>query len=313
MKRRVFALGETLLDIIFKNEQPVKAVTGGSMVNASISLGRAGININLLSEFGNDPLGGIIASFLEKNNVYHAWSYRYRTNKTSIAIAMLDDKEEASYTFYHDIPENLPAISLPAFTPDDILLFGSSYSLREERRSGLLRLITEINNAGAFTIYDPNIRKAHHGNEEEQIDLIIENFGLATLVKGSDDDFLNIFGTREPMEIYSRIKHHCPYLYITRGSQDLILITPEAMVSYKIPVIKPVSTIGAGDNFNAGLIYGLIAENVSKTNISSVTRQSWDIISNYGLEFAKSACLSIENYVPTDFMDRLNATRGPND
>ena len=36
----IVGIGETILDIIFKNDQPVAAVPGGSTFNALISLGR---------------------------------------------------------------------------------------------------------------------------------------------------------------------------------------------------------------------------------------------------------------------------------
>ena len=38
--RKVFGIGETILDIIFRNDQPQKAVPGGSVFNGLISLGR---------------------------------------------------------------------------------------------------------------------------------------------------------------------------------------------------------------------------------------------------------------------------------
>ena len=39
---RVIGIGETVLDILFKNGQPVKAVPGGSVYNSIITLGRMG-------------------------------------------------------------------------------------------------------------------------------------------------------------------------------------------------------------------------------------------------------------------------------
>jgi len=38
--RTVYGLGETVLDIIFKNRQPVSAKAGGSVLNALVSLAR---------------------------------------------------------------------------------------------------------------------------------------------------------------------------------------------------------------------------------------------------------------------------------
>lgn len=41
--RKVFGIGETILDIIFRNDQPQKAVPGGSVFNGLISLGRLNV------------------------------------------------------------------------------------------------------------------------------------------------------------------------------------------------------------------------------------------------------------------------------
>ena len=62
--RKVIGIGETVLDIIFKNEQPIGAVPGGSVFNGLISLGRSGINTTFISETGNDRVGRNIIQFL---------------------------------------------------------------------------------------------------------------------------------------------------------------------------------------------------------------------------------------------------------
>ena len=42
--RKVIGIGETVLDIIFKENKPVEAVPGWSIFNEITSLGRCGIN-----------------------------------------------------------------------------------------------------------------------------------------------------------------------------------------------------------------------------------------------------------------------------
>ena len=63
--RKVIGIGETILDILFKDEQPTAAVPGGSVFNGIISLGRMGINVCFISETGNDKVGNIIKNFME--------------------------------------------------------------------------------------------------------------------------------------------------------------------------------------------------------------------------------------------------------
>ena len=67
--RKVIGIGETILDIIFRNDQPIGAVPGGSVFNGLISLGRVGVNAAFISETGNDRVGQKIIRFLEDNHV----------------------------------------------------------------------------------------------------------------------------------------------------------------------------------------------------------------------------------------------------
>lgn len=55
--RKVIGIGETILDILFKDSQPTAAVPGGSVFNGIISLGRLGVNVTFISETGNDKSG----------------------------------------------------------------------------------------------------------------------------------------------------------------------------------------------------------------------------------------------------------------
>ena len=41
--RKIYAIGETVFDIIFKNGQPQAAKPGGAMLNSAVSLGRMGL------------------------------------------------------------------------------------------------------------------------------------------------------------------------------------------------------------------------------------------------------------------------------
>ena len=49
--RKVIGIGETILDILFKDSQPMAAVPGGSVFNGIISLGRLGVNVTFISEW----------------------------------------------------------------------------------------------------------------------------------------------------------------------------------------------------------------------------------------------------------------------
>ena len=66
--RKVIGIGETVLDIIFRGNQPIQALPGGSTFNAIISLARSGVPTSFISETGNDRVGQTIIQVLYSEN-----------------------------------------------------------------------------------------------------------------------------------------------------------------------------------------------------------------------------------------------------
>ncbi len=81
--KRVVGIGETVLDILFKNDQPMKAVPGGSTFNSIVSLGRAGVDCAMVTEVGGDHVGDIICKYLVDNGVSAEYVCRQIGNNIS--------------------------------------------------------------------------------------------------------------------------------------------------------------------------------------------------------------------------------------
>ncbi|MCE5225859.1 MAG: PfkB family carbohydrate kinase, partial [Porphyromonadaceae bacterium] len=111
--RKVIGIGETILDIIFKDNQPHAAVPGGSVFNGLISLSRLGVSVLFISEIGNDRVGDIIGAFLEENNITTDYIDRFPDGKSPVSLAFLDDQNNANYIFYKDYPKQRLDVPLP--------------------------------------------------------------------------------------------------------------------------------------------------------------------------------------------------------
>ena len=132
--RKVIGIGETILDIIFKDNQPHTAVPGGSVFNGLVSLGRLGVPVSFISEVGNDRVGDIIRKFMEENHISTELVDRFPDGKSPISLAFLDEDNNANYTFYKDYPKQRLEVPMPVINQDDILIFGSYYSLNPALR-----------------------------------------------------------------------------------------------------------------------------------------------------------------------------------
>jgi len=300
--RQVFTIGETVFDIIFQNQLPVAAKPGGAMLNAAVSLGRMNIPVSLISEFANDKVGLITEIFLLKNNVSADFINKFAKGQTAISLAFLDDEKNASYSFYKNYPKNRFASPLPVVNCDDIVLFGSFYSLTLEVRKHVFEFVKMAAKNNAIIIYDPNIRKPHKNKISELIDYIFENINIADIIRASDEDFNTIFNTSNIIDVYQKINtaKHTNLIY-TRSYKGVQLFSNSLRKDFNVPGIKPLSTIGAGDSFNAGIIYALIINNIKKKDINSLSVENWDKIIESGIEFATEACLSYENYITEEF------------
>jgi fructokinase len=75
--------------------------------------------------------------------------------------------------------------------------------------------------------------------------------------------------------------------------------------SYAVPSINPVSTIGAGDSFNAGIIHALLSHVTPSIEISD---QQWNQIIAHATRFSSDVCMSFDNYISHDLADHLKRT-----
>ena len=292
--RKVFGIGETILDIIFRNDQPQKAVPGGSVFNGLISLGRLNVPVSFISELGNDRVGDMIRDFMEDNHITTEFVDRFPDGKSPISLAFLDDDKNANYIFYKDYPAQRLEVPLPKIEKDDIFVFGSYYSLNPVLRTRMVEFLQYAQERKAIIYYDPNFRKAHAHEAIRLMPTVLENLEFADIVRGSDEDFQK--------EVYKEhIQFYCDRFLTTHGANGVNLHTRNFTRHFDSPQIQPLSTIGAGDNFNAGIIYGLLKYDVRHADLPSLDQDTWGKIIRCGMDLASEVCQSYDNYISKEF------------
>jgi len=300
---QIYAVGETILDIIFKGVEPQTARPGGSSFNASITLGRLGAPITFISEMGNDRVGDLIQDFMEQNGVDASHLSRFEEGQSAIALAFLNEQSDAEYQFYKDYPHQRLAVEFPEFHADDLLMFGSFYALNPGIRPRVKELLDKAASAGATIVYDPNFRSTHNPERKDLIPHIEENMAYATVVRASDEDLLNIFEAGTPDEAWDKVGKHCNALIYTANGERVHLRTESLAFHMEVDRIEPVSTIGAGDTFNAGLLYGIWKRDYKRKQIGSLDRSQWEELIGTAIRFSREVCLSYDNYLPLEFVE----------
>ncbi|MDL2212605.1 carbohydrate kinase [Bacteroides sp. OttesenSCG-928-D19] len=300
--RKVIGIGETILDIIFRNEQPSVAIPGGSVFNGVISLGRLGADVSFISETGNDRVGRQIIQFMEENGISAQYVNVFPGGKSPVSLAFLDENSDAEYLFYKDYPNQRLDVIFPKLNEDDIVIIGSYFALNPLLRDKVLELLEYARNQRAIIYYDVNFRSNHKDEAMKLAPTIIENLEYADIVRGSRKDFLNMYKMEDADRIYkAKIAFYCKNFLYTDGPGSISLRTGSISKEYPVEPLKAVSTIGAGDNFNAGIIYGLLKYDILYRHLNKMTESDWDKIIQCGKDFSAHVCGSYSNSISVEF------------
>ena len=295
------------MDIIFRDDQPIGAVPGGSMFNGLISLGRSGVEAAFISETGNDRVGRRIISFLEDNHVDASNISVYPEAKSPVSLAFLNESNDAEYIFYKDHPHDRLEFITPDIQPNDVVMFGSFYAINPVIRPQMLAFLQYAHEQGAILYYDVNYRASHLKDLVKVTANILENFELADIIKGSSEDFENMYNKTGADSVYrSQIDFYCKNFIYTQGAQPIEFRAQGGLAKqYPVAATQTVSTIGAGDNFNAGFVYGLLKYGVTRDMLDAgVPEDVWDAVIAEAQQFAANVCGSINNSVDTAFGER---------
>lgn len=297
--RKVVGVGETVLDILFRGGQPEAAVHGGSSFNSIVSVGRAGVPCTFVGYTGADIVGRQTIEFLRANGVGTEHFQVREGEKSAVSLAFLADNGDASYIFYKEPPHVSLSWTLPEMQRGDVMLFGSYYAACTGMRPLIMQMLERAEKAGAIVYYDLNFRRSHRDELESLTPVIQQNFRQSTIVRGSADDFDIMFSSRDARVIYNRyIGQHCKYFICTAGAKRITVCTPTGCYDFQAPPIdNVVSTVGAGDSFNAGFACALIWEGIMQEDIPSLDREAWQRLVATACRFAGETCRSKENYI----------------
>jgi len=306
--RKVIGIGETMLDIIFKNGKPIEAVPGGSTFNGIVSLGRAGVKTVFVSETGNDRVGEYVRDFLRDNNVDTSAINVFQETKSPVSLAFLDKDNNADYIFYRDQKHEHMDFAYPDIQKDDIVVFGSFYAVNPALRPQVSGLLEYARQRGAIIYYDVNFRKAHQADVMKVTPNLIDNLEYADIVRGSKEDFEVLYKKDSAERVYrAETSFYCKRFIYTDGPNPVSVFSNNGFhKEYAMPKTETVSTIGAGDNFNAGFIYGMIKYGVTRDDVEQgLSEEVWDKLIATATAFSADCCKDIFNYISKEFGQQL--------
>ncbi|MGW5654565.1 carbohydrate kinase family protein [Streptomyces humi] len=286
----IVVAGEALIDLVPQGTGALAALRpalGGGPYNTAVALGRLGSPTAFCSRASRDAFGEALLDGLRRAEVDVSLVER-GTEPTTLAVATVDPRGSASYSFYVDGTADrlftAPA-ALPAATR--AVSFGTLSLALEPGASAYEELMRGAAAQGLFTALDPNIRAGLIPDPDAYRARFKSWLPSVTLLKLSEEDALWLGGT--PREW---LASGPSAVVITHGGDGLTAFTRDG-AEYAVPgeEVAVVDTIGAGDTVNAALLHGLAARDaLSAEALLGLDADGWTALLRFAARAAAITC-----------------------
>ena len=261
----LLSCGDALIDFL-----PVKSadgrdasvpVAGGSCLNIAVGMARLGVPAGFVGGISTDLFGRMIADHALASRV----DLRYATrgeHQTTLAFVRTVGGEP-QYAFYDEATASRNWVYRPGSIPFDEIeaVHVGSTTLADDEGAAQALAMVEDARASVTISFDPNCRPKLVKHKARYVEQMNAFASAADIVRMSDVDFEFLYGGSDHAErAKSLIKGGASLVVVTRGIKGAQAWHREAgAVEVEAPTVDVVDTIGAGDSFQAALLFALRA------------------------------------------------------
>ncbi len=293
----VLVAGESLMDLIPISENQdeslrFEACPGGSPYNVALALGRFGLQPWFLGRFAEDALGQRLKRHLIASGVRLDWCPRHPGYTT---LGFVTGDTTPSYAFYTGSTAGvaLTPDELPASLPDELtaLHFGS-FALAVEPIATALETLLHREKTDRLISVDPNIRPFLIARPADYLPRLQRFIESADLIKLSRDDLEWLHpGMKAEAYAAKLTAEGASMVVVTLGGDGAYVQRGALKFRYPAVPVKVVDTVGAGDVFQAALLFGLKARNrLQKDDLAKTTEKELGEVMSFALRAAAENC-----------------------
>jgi fructokinase len=276
----LLSCGDALIDFLpveSADGRPALApVAGGSCLNIAVGLARLGAPAGFVGGISSDLFGRMIVEQAERSQVDLRYATRSAHSTTLAFVSMIAG--EPHFAFYDAESASrhwrYRQNSIP-FAEIDAVHVGSTTLANAEGAGHTLALVEDARGSSTIS-FDPNCRPNLVQDKAAYARVMDEFAGRADIVRLSDSDFAYLYGaTDQAARAQTVVGAGCSLFVVTRGIRGAVAwhsLAGEVEVDAR--PVAVVDTIGAGDSFQAGLLFAL--KTIGRIARNSLCRMSSD-------------------------------------
>ena len=256
--------------------------SGGSAANTVAGVASFGGSASYIGKIRDDLLGEVFAHDMRASGVEFSVLPAADGPDTARCLILVTDDAQRTMSTYLGISSLLePSDINPETVRRGQILFCEGYLWDVDIAKEAMLKAMHANVAGggrpALTLSDTFCVERHHQEFADlvagPIDILFANIHEAEALYGTDD-LDTIIGLAR-----TQVGLAC----ITRGAEGSLLVTPDEIVEIQAhPVEELVDTTGAGDQYAAGVLYGLVHGYGLATCGALGSLAASEVISHYG-------------------------------
>ncbi len=276
----MLSCGDALVDFLpvaaADGRDALVPAVGGSCLNVAVGMARLGVEAGFVGGISTDLFGLMIADHAQASQVDLRFATR-SDHQTTLAFVRTV-AGEPQYAFYDEGTASrnwtYRSGSLP-FDRVEAIHVGSTTLVDERSAAEAFALVQEAR--GSVTIsFDPNCRPNLVSDKRRYVERMAAFARAAHIVRMSDVDFDYLYGDEEPTRQASALlAAGASLVIITCGAKGAEAWHKAAgSVVVAAPAGPVVDTIGAGDSFQAALLFALQA--MGRSDTASLAEMSAD-------------------------------------
>jgi fructokinase len=299
----IYFMGEVIADLRAdpNDARILKAALGGSSYFGCIGAANAikakslgHVNSFFLGNISNDHFGRLMSGDMEKAGV--KTTYARRTDHISM-LALVEVREgRNSFEFYgRQKPNTVEALQL-ADLPQDynedhrLYCFGSVITNVSPARETLEQYARLQADQDHVIYFDPNTRPSLVADRDAYIKRLVDYAGYMSIMRASEEDMEWMFPGQNPAEAAQLFLNEGTEAFIvTHGGKGCTMLACGQSTYLPTQDLGPIAhTVGAGDNFNAGVLVSLASRGLTKRqDLKGLkTLEAWVDIANDANETA---------------------------